>query len=93
MKAKSGFVLREVGEGTVLVPTGERVVDMNGMVVLNDTGRFIWQQLGTATTPERIADALAEEYEVTPEDALTDVNEFIAELDRMRMLDHGDAPD
>jgi len=93
MKAKGGFVLREVGEGTVLVPTGERVVDMNGMVVLNDTGKFIWEHLGNATTPELIADALAEAYEVTPEEALTDVNEFVAELDRMGMLEHGDASD
>lgn len=91
MKAKSGFVLREVGEGTVLVPTGKRVVDMNGMVVLNDTGKFIWQRLDGTRTKKQIADALADEYDVTSDQAAQDVNDFVAELDQMGMLEHGDA--
>jgi sensor domain CHASE-containing protein len=87
MKAKSGFVLREVGEGTVLVPTGERVVDMNGMIVLNDTGKFVWERLDGSHTPEQIAEALTETYEVSLEDARADVNGFLSELGELGILD------
>jgi len=87
VKAKSGFVLREVGEGTVLVPTGERVVDMNGMIVLNDTGKFIWERLDGSHTPEQIAAALGQADEVSSEAATGDVTEFVAELGRLGILE------
>jgi methyltransferase-like protein len=88
MKVKSGFVPREVGEGTVLVPTGERVVDMNGMIVLNDTGKFIFERLDGAHTQQQIVDELVETYEVSQDDAERDVAEYVAELDRLGILEH-----
>lgn len=91
MKAKSGFVLREVGEGTVLVPTGERVVDMNGMIVLNDTGKFIWERLDGSHTPEQIAAALVDVYEVSLDEAASDVNSFLNELENLGILENGAA--
>ncbi len=87
MKAKSGFVLREVGEGTVLVPTGERVVDMNGMIVLNDTGKFIWERLDGSHSPEQIASALVDVYDVSLDEAASDVNDFLAELRNLWILE------
>ncbi len=87
MKARSGYVMRVVGEGSVLIPTGERVVDMNGLVVLNDTGKFIWQCLASETTPEQIAQAMVEAFDVSLEQARTDVESFVAELDRLGMLE------
>ncbi|NLH99090.1 MAG: PqqD family protein [Chthonomonadales bacterium] len=91
MKAKSGFVLREVGDGTVLVPTGERVVDMNGMIVLNDTGKFIWERLDGSHTPAQIAQALVDVYDVSLEDATADVESFVAELGQLGILEDGPA--
>lgn len=91
MKAKSGFIMREVGEGTVLVPVGERVVDMNGMVVLNETARFIWEWLDGTRSPDDIAQGLTETFDVTLQQAKKDVEEFLAELERMGMIDKADA--
>jgi acyl dehydratase len=91
VKAKSGFIVREVGEGTVLVPVGERVVDMNGMVVLNETGRFIWERLDGTCSPDDIAQGLTETFEVTLEQARNDVEEFLAQLERMGMVEKADA--
>lgn len=87
MKAKSGFVMRTVHEGTVLVPVGSRVVDMNGMVVLNDTGKFIWERLDGSSTPEDIAQQMAEYFDVCYEDAAKDVADFVAELRTLGLLE------
>ena len=84
-------MLRTVGEGTVLVPTGERVVDMNGMIVLNDTGKFIWERLDGSHSPQDIAKALAEEYDVSLDDAASDVNDFLNELQNLGILEDDSA--
>jgi len=93
LRTKSGFVLREVGEGTVLVPTGERVVDMNGMVILNDTAKFIWERLDGTRSAQSIAAELEETFEVTTDQASEDVTDFLAELERLGMLETEDAAD
>jgi len=89
MKAKSGFVMREVEEGTVLVPVGERVVDMNGMVVLNETGKFIWSRLDGSKSVKDIAEAMTEEFDVSLEDAQKDVEDFVGELRNLGLLEEG----
>lgn len=38
MKIKKDFMLREIVGTWIVVPLGERVVDFNGMVTLNETG-------------------------------------------------------
>ncbi len=93
LRTKSGFVLREVGEGTVLVPTGERVVDMNGMVILNDTAKFIWERLDGTRSAHSIAAELEEAFDVTADQASEDVTDFLAELERLGMLETEDAAD
>lgn len=93
MKAKSGFVLRDVQDGTVLVPVGERVVDMNGMVVLNETGKFIWSRLDGTNTAEDIAQALTEEFDVQLSEARSDVETFLQELRKLGLLEDDDASD
>jgi hypothetical protein len=45
MKIKSGYIMREVADNYVVVPTGQATVDFNGMITLNETGAFF---VGTA---------------------------------------------
>ena len=60
MKLKEGFVLRKVSGQTVVLPTGGDL-DLNMMIKLNDTGRFIWERLEKgAEVEELVADLLQE---------------------------------
>ena len=44
MKLKDGFILRSVAGETVVVPTGDDL-DLNMMITLNETGKFLWEHL------------------------------------------------
>ena len=45
MKIKKGFVLRDVAGRSVVVATGTAAKKFRGMIILNDTGKDIWQGL------------------------------------------------
>jgi sensor domain CHASE-containing protein len=44
MRLKKGFVLRNVAGETIVVPTGSDL-DLNMMITLNDSGKFLWEKL------------------------------------------------
>ena len=76
MKIKKGFVIREIAGQYMAVPVGERVNSLHGMIVLNETGAFIWKLLSENRTEKSLAISLTEEYEVSFEDALASVERF-----------------
>ena len=86
MKLKHEFVLREVAGETLLVPVGAATLSLNGMLVLNGSGRFLWEQLPAAETEEVLVKALLEEYEVDEATARTDVSEFLEEIRKLGIL-------
>ena len=45
MTLKKGFMLRSIAGTHVVIPLGERVVDFNGILTLNETGAFLWELL------------------------------------------------
>ena len=48
MKLKSGFLLREVAGQVVVLPTGGNL-DLDMMITLNETGKFLWERLESET--------------------------------------------
>jgi Coenzyme PQQ synthesis protein D (PqqD) len=66
-----------------------RIIDDQAVVVLADSGEVnvfnavgtrIWELVDGTRTVQQIADAIHSEYEVTPEEAQRDVEEFIGKL-------------
>lgn len=80
MKLREGFALRQVADTWVVMPLGEKSVDFNGMLTLNETGAVLWQALEKGGDREALADALTAEYDVSQEIVLTDVDAFLAKL-------------
>ena len=81
MKRKDGFVLREVCGEKVIVGEGLGAIDFGKLLSLNDTAAWLWNKAGELGefTAESLADALCEEYDVTPETALADVKKLLAQ--------------
>lgn len=77
MKRVESFVLQEIGGEAILVPTGQKVVDLNGLVTLNATGSFLWRQLATERTVDDLVQLLCAEFEVAPDTAHSDLAVFI----------------
>ena len=79
MKIKDGFVLQEVAGDTVVLPV-DAALNMNMMITLNDTGRFIWQLMEQETDEAAIVSALLAEYDVDADTAAKCVADFVAKL-------------
>ena len=82
MKLKEDFMLREVAGQWLLVPIGETVVNVNGIITLSESGAVIWRALEESESAdvEKLADALMQEYEIDRETAIESVGEFLNDL-------------
>ncbi|MBO7150893.1 MAG: PqqD family protein [Clostridia bacterium] len=80
MKIKEGFALKNVAGSWVVLPLAVKNLDFTGMLSLNETGRMLWLLLEEGVSREDMAKALTEEYEVSYERALADVDVFLDKL-------------
>lgn len=80
MKIKQGFVMRDVAGQAVAIATGEASKSFHGMVKLNDTGAVIWNGIEKGLDEADIAEQLAAGYDVEADQALKDVESFIARM-------------
>ena len=82
-KIKSGFVTREVGHELVLVPLTGNVAQMNELFTMNETGKFIWENIDDEITVDELAEKMVEAFEVSPEIARRDIVGFLEKMSEM----------
>ncbi len=80
MRRNPDFLLRVVAGTNVVVPIGPATEKFAGMINLNESGVFLWNQLETEQTPESLTEALTREYEVDAARARQDVDLFLERL-------------
>ncbi len=79
MKTINGFKLRKLGNEYILVGETMELINFNKMITLNETAAFLWKAAEESSaaegfTVDSLTRALCDEYEVSPEQALTDVD-------------------
>ena len=80
MKQNPNFVLTDVADSHILVPVGKAAVNFNAVINLNDMGRTVWNILEKDMTEEELLKCVLSEYDVSEEQAGTDIGRFIATL-------------
>lgn len=80
MKTNSDFVLRQIADEAMLIPTGKAAQQINGMIRLSDTATFIFSQVDCCNSLDEIVSNVIKEYEVTESIARYDVYIFLREL-------------
>lgn len=80
-KMKSKFVAREVGNELIIVPLTGNVAQMSELFTLNETAKFLWENISENASNEDIAKLLTDEFEVDAETARQDVAAFLANMD------------
>ena len=80
MKRSPDFLLRRVAGTNILVPIGMATEKLSGMIHLNGTGVFLWEQLETEQTQDTLAEALTQTYEGDLARAREDVERFLEKL-------------
>ena len=82
-------VLKKVGklaDNYVVVPVNNQN-EFQGMIQLNQTGAFIWQQLEAGKNEDEILSLMLEKYEISLEKAKEDITLFIEKLRKDNLID------
>jgi hypothetical protein len=82
-KIKAGFVTREVGNELVLVPLTGNVEQMNELFTMNETGKFIWENIDEQSTVDDLTEKMVDTFEVSPEIAKRDLIGFLERISKM----------
>ena len=85
-KRNENFVYRKIQNETILVPIKDNVGDMGSIYNLNEVAAFIWEHLDGERTLLDIRNMIIEEFEVSPEDAETDLVELVTELEKIEAI-------
>ena len=80
-KMKSKFVVRGVGNELILVPLTGNVAQMNEIFTMNETGKFIWENITEKNTVEDIENLMTEAFNIDSETAKKDIANFIQKLE------------
>ncbi len=80
MKANPGFVLRNVVDEYILMPTGDNIGKFNGTVLLNEVSALVWEKLQNPISREDLLKAILDEFEVEKAVAAADLDALLAKL-------------
>jgi hypothetical protein len=72
---------REIDGETVIISPNDNV-----MHELNDTGSFLWKNINGKKSAAELAELLVENYEVTPDIALSDTQALLEEMSARKLL-------
>lgn len=86
MKIKEGFLIRKVASQYVVMPCNNDI-NFNGMISLNESGAFLFNLLKENITKDDLLQAMLNEYDVSKEVALNDIEKFIKVLQDNNLLD------
>ncbi len=86
MKIKDGFVLRNICNEFIVVAVGRQTLDFKGLIKLNESGAFLWEQLKADRTEDDLLQALLAEYAVDEATAKADVAAFLTSLKEADLL-------
>ena len=80
MKAKSGFVLRNVAGEHILMPTGDNIGVFKGTILMNDVSATIWEKLSNPVSRDDLLRAILDEYDVEESAAAADLDALLEKL-------------
>ena len=85
-RKNQNFVFRQIDDETILVPIKNNVGDMGSIYNLNEVGAYVWEHLDGEKTLFDIKNRVAEEFEVSLEDAECDLMEFVNQLEEIEAV-------
>lgn len=87
MKIREGFVLRNVVDEFIVMPTGDNIARFEGAVVLNEVSAFIFKQLENPMSREDLLAAMLNEYDVDEATAAADLDVLLEKFAEMGLLE------
>ena len=87
MKLKTKYILRSVADKTVAIEVEQGDEKTDGVITLNETGAFIFSLINDGADFDTVADKFFDEYDVTKEEAVKAVENFVEYLKNSDLLE------
>ncbi len=85
-RSNPDFVVTQVADEYMAVPTGEMAQVFNGMVSLNKTGFFIWEQFQEAKTLDEVLTAAKQRFADDNHCLDMQLREYVTRFNAMNLL-------
>ena len=87
MKLNENYILKTVAGMPVVVPVGEAVNNIHGMITLNGPAEIIWKALEENKSYDEIVGLIKAEYDVSEDVIKSDLDAFIDKLKKYKILE------
>ena len=87
MKIRKGFVLRNVVDEYMVMPTGDNIAKFEGTAVLNEVSAFVFQKLENAMSRDDLLAAILAEFDVPEATAAADLDALLGKFRELGLLE------
>ena len=87
MKIRGEFIIRRITDNIVAIPVGDAALKFNGMLLLNEVSKVIWDCLERECDLPGIVAAVTDAFDVSAEEAEADIIEFLQKLRLAHLLE------
>lgn len=87
MKLNENYILKTVAGMPVVVPVGDAVNNIHGMITLNGPAEIIWKALEAGKSQDEIVNLIKAEYDADEAVIKADVEAFIEKLKNHKILE------
>ncbi len=87
MKRKNNSILKEIGNKYMILPLSDHNIAIDVILYTNEVGAFIYNNLENEITKEELLARILNEYSVTEEVALADLDEFLLNMQKKGLID------
>ena len=87
MKLKTKYIIRSVADKTVAIALEQGGEATDGVITLNETGAFIFSLINDGADFDTVTEKFFEEYDVTKEEAVKAVENFVEYLKNADLLE------
>ncbi len=87
LRIRDGFVLRNVVDEYIVMPTGDNIAKFAGSVVLNEVSAFVFEQMKNPVSCEDLLMAVLAEFDVDEKTARADLDELLGTLRDLKLIE------
>lgn len=85
-KVINGFLLRQLQDEYLLIPSGVAAQHFSGLIALNETGADLFRILQSGATKEEMLLKMRSCYAVSEQELAADIEELLAQLRELGIL-------
>ena len=87
MKARDGFILRNIAGEYMLMPAGAMVGTFRGTVLMNELSAFLWEKLQVPRTRSDLLSEVLVQYRIDEDTAAADLDAVLADMKQMGIIE------